>query len=72
MTAAGPPALVSCPHCGSGALDVWGVRTSRAERGAYAGWTTTTGRFACTACGAVTSLSTRVPPSTGEPPPTPG
>ncbi len=71
MTAAAEDAaaapLAVCPHCGGRALQGWGLRTSRGERGAYAGWTTTTRRYGCAVCGAVTSLTTRVPPAAAVP-----
>lgn len=54
-----PPTV--CPNCGSTELEVYGSRTSTHDRGYYAGWTTTTGRFGCTACAAVTTVTTRVP-----------
>lgn len=53
-----------CPNCGSVDLEVYGSRTSTHDRGHYAGWTTTTRRFACTVCGAVTTVTTRVPAGT--------
>lgn len=58
----------ACPNCGSADLEVYGSRTSTHDRGDYAGWTTTTRRFACTTCAAVTTVTTRVPAgaATGE------
>jgi hypothetical protein len=54
--------VTACPNCGSIELEVYGARTSTHHRGHYAGWTTTTGRFACTSCAAITTVTTRVPP----------
>ena len=53
--------VTACPNCGSADLEVYGNRTSTHHRGHYAGWTTTTGRFGCVVCGAITTVTTRVP-----------